>query len=256
MFIPAARVSVPCRCCRSRCCCRPRAARTGVLRGCGQPGGLCPLEQHHRPAYCQPGAAADRSSWPRSATGARPTLPPRLISPPVLTGYPTASGRNGPHPHRGLLLGSAPHRLPGSPRRPAGRCRRPLPRWPPASPRPPAHRVSAALAVPEATPESGPAAEPAPPAEETRAITVAHVTDEEGYGVQLGAFVSQASADRGGGGQELHRAWRVSGLMAVVASNKGDNSTAAGLASGEAQARALCDVLKGQSQACVPVLPP
>lgn len=119
--------------------------------------------------------------------------------------------------------------------------------------------VSAALAVPEATPESGPAAEPAPPAEETRAITVAHVTDEEGYGVQLGAFVSQASADREWQRLQGRFSPQLGGLaprIVVASTASGQLYRLQAPASGEAQARALCDVLKGQSQACVPVLPP
>jgi cell division protein FtsN len=79
-----------------------------------------------------------------------------------------------------------------------------------------------------------------------------------GYGVQLGAFGSEASADR-----EWQRLQgRFSAQLNGLAPHITLTSTTAGqlyrlqiAAGGEAQARAICDSLREQSQACVPVLP-
>ncbi len=106
-------------------------------------------------------------------------------------------------------------------------------------------------AVPVAQP-----ARPAPPAEEPAPASAGAAAS---YGVQLGAFGSQASADRewqrlqGRFGSQL-------GSLAprVVVASAGDGGQLYRLqapAGGEAQARALCDALKEQSQACVPVIP-
>ncbi len=78
------------------------------------------------------------------------------------------------------------------------------------------------------------------------------------YGVQLGAFGSPASADREW--QRLHE--RFGAQLSGLAPHIVEASTGSGqlyrlqvAAAGEAQARALCDSLKEQSQSCVPVLP-
>jgi cell division septation protein DedD len=99
-------------------------------------------------------------------------------------------------------------------------------------------------------------AEPAPASEETRAIATTAVGS--GYGIQLGAFGSQASAD--------HEWQRLQGRFGAQLQGKSPRivvaSTASGSlyrlqapAAGEAEARALCDSLKEQAQACMPVLP-
>jgi cell division septation protein DedD len=78
-----------------------------------------------------------------------------------------------------------------------------------------------------------------------------------GYGVQLGAFTSETAANA---------AWeqlkgRFSQLRALPPHVVAANTTAGTLfrlqaqVADEAQARALCDMLKKESQACVPVLP-
>lgn len=79
-----------------------------------------------------------------------------------------------------------------------------------------------------------------------------------GYGVQLGAFGSPASADREW--QRLHE--RFGAELGTLSPRIVQASTGSGqlyrlqvAAAGEAQARALCDSLKEQSQSCVPVLP-
>src|ERR1700722_18276588 len=60
----------------------------------------------------------------------------------------------------------------------------------------PGARADEGVAAAAAT-EAGPAAEPAPAAQEVRAAMLTRASTD-GYGVQLGAFGSQASADRAG----------------------------------------------------------
>jgi hypothetical protein len=79
-----------------------------------------------------------------------------------------------------------------------------------------------------------------------------------GYAVQLGAFGTQASADR-----EWQRLQgRFAAQLAGFAPHVVAADTSAGelyrlqvAAAGERQARALCDSLRQQSQSCVPVVP-
>ena len=77
------------------------------------------------------------------------------------------------------------------------------------------------------------------------------------YGVQLGAFGSEASADRewrrlrGRFGQELGS---LSPRIVVAETDSGQLYRLQAPAAGEAQARAICDSLKEQDQACVPVV--
>jgi hypothetical protein len=83
-------------------------------------------------------------------------------------------------------------------------------------------------------------------------------TGNSGYGVQLGAFGSEASADRewrrlrGRFGTELGS---LSPRIVVAESDSGQLYRLQAPAAGEAQARAICDSLRGQEQACMPVLP-
>jgi len=79
-----------------------------------------------------------------------------------------------------------------------------------------------------------------------------------GYSIQLGAFGSEASAGRewqrlqGRFGAELgNRSPRI----VVAEGGSGQFYRLQAPAAGEAEARALCDTLKEQAQACVPVLP-
>jgi len=80
---------------------------------------------------------------------------------------------------------------------------------------------------------------------------------QAGYGVQLGAFGSEASADRewrrlqGRFGAELGN---LSPRIVIAESEARQFYRLQVPASGEAQARALCDSLKEQAQACVPVV--
>ena len=77
------------------------------------------------------------------------------------------------------------------------------------------------------------------------------------YGVQLGAFGSEASADRewrrlrGRFGPELGN---LSPRIVVAETDSGQLYRLQAPAAGEAQARAICDSLKEQDQACVPVV--
>jgi hypothetical protein len=78
------------------------------------------------------------------------------------------------------------------------------------------------------------------------------------YAVQLGAFGSEASAGREWQRLQGRFGAQLQGLSPriVVASSEGSELyRLQAPASGEAQARAICDSLKEQAQACVPVLP-
>jgi len=121
-----------------------------------------------------------------------------------------------------------------------------------ASPAPlAAPAVTAAVPVPAQD-----AAQPAPPAAETRAVLATHAP--QGYGVQLGAFGSPASADREWQRLQGRFGSQLRGLAPRIVMASTANGSLYRLqapASGEAQARALCDALREQSQACVPVIP-
>ena len=94
---------------------------------------------------------------------------------------------------------------------------------------------------------------------EDAAVKPAAATEigQAGYGVQLGAFGSEASADRewrrlqGRFGAELGN---LSPRIVIAESDARQFYRLQVPASGEAQARALCDSLKEQAQACVPVV--
>ena len=115
---------------------------------------------------------------------------------------------------------------------------------------------SAVAAADVAAPDPSDLAQPAAPSEETRVTAATQVS--EGYGVQFGAFGSQARAD-----QEWQRLQgrfgpQLGGLaprIVVASTMNGQLYRLQAPAPGEAQARALCEALKEQSQACVPVLP-
>jgi len=79
-----------------------------------------------------------------------------------------------------------------------------------------------------------------------------------GYGIQLGAFGSEASADR-----EWHRLrgrfdeqlGNLSPRIVLAESDAGQFYRLQAPAAGEAQARAICNSLREQDQACIPVRP-
>jgi sporulation related protein len=86
----------------------------------------------------------------------------------------------------------------------------------------------------------------------------ANEAGQGGYGVQLGAFGSEASADRewrrlqGRFGAELGN---LSPRIVLAESDSRQLYRLQAPASGEAQARAICDSLREQAQACMPVVP-
>lgn len=108
--------------------------------------------------------------------------------------------------------------------------------------------------------EPGEAAQPADAAQATP-VAVRHedgsVVPGGGYGVQLGAFSSEASADRewqrlqGRFGPELSG---MSPHIVLASTDSGELYRLQVAAAGEAQARALCNSLKEQAQACTPVI--
>jgi len=84
------------------------------------------------------------------------------------------------------------------------------------------------------------------------------VGTRNGYGIQLGAFGSEASADRewrrlqGRFGPELGT---LAPRIVLAESDSRQLYRLQAAATGEAQARAICDSLREQAQACIPVIP-
>jgi cell division protein FtsN len=143
-----------------------------------------------------------------------------------------------------FALGSAPRLAPRTPAQPGG------------APQGPSGVRALQLATATAPPtvhDAKPAAaqllrgQPASPAPERERI----------YGVQLGAFGSEASADREWRRLQGRFGAQLGGLSPriVAAGNTGQLYRLQAPAAGEAQARALCDSLKERSQPCVPVVP-
>lgn len=106
-----------------------------------------------------------------------------------------------------------------------------------------------ALTSMQASPPSSPQAPPA--------IATAWKSDD-GFGVQLGAFASEDAATN----EWQQLTTRFSAELRGLAPRVVSASTSTGrlfrlqaLVADESRARALCDMLKKQSQACVPVLP-
>lgn len=108
---------------------------------------------------------------------------------------------------------------------------------------------------------AGPANATPPPlavAEPARPLPVANPVPASAYGVQLGAFASQASADREWQRLQGRFGAQLGGLaprIVIASTQSGPLYRLQAPAGDEAQARALCDALKEQSQACVPVIP-
>jgi cell division septation protein DedD len=101
----------------------------------------------------------------------------------------------------------------------------------------------------QALPPSAPQASPA--------IATAWKSDD-GFGVQLGAFVSEDAATNEWQQLTARFSAELRGLAPRVVSantSTGRLFRLQALVADEARARALCDMLKKQSQACVPVLP-
>jgi hypothetical protein len=146
----------------------------------------------------------------------------------------------------------------------------------PAAPSPVAQRPAPSAAPAQALALPGEAAQAAPSAVETdaasttvqaRAVPAVLATtasavplpgEGSAYGVQLGAFGSEASAGREWQRLQGRFGAQLGGLSPRII----ETSTLSGqlyrlqvAAAGEAQARAICDSLKEQAQPCVPVLP-
>src|SRR6267378_2221430 len=143
-----------------------------------------------------------------------------------------------------FALGSAPRLAPRTPAQPGGAAQGP----------------SGVRALQLATATAPPTVHDAKPAaaQLLRAEPVARAP-ANAYGVQLGAFGSEASADREWRRLQGRFGAQLGGLAPriVAASNNtsGQLYRLQAPAAGEAQARALCDSLREQSQSCVPVLP-
>jgi hypothetical protein len=127
----------------------------------------------------------------------------------------------------------------------------------PSQPAAPSSPATAAEAQPGGLAQPG---EPAQPAGGLPAGQQPAMFDPvaAGYAVQLGAFGTQASADREWQRLQSRFAAQLAGFTPrVVAADTsgGELYRLQVAAAGEAQARALCDSLKQQSQSCVPVVP-
>jgi len=150
-------------------------------------------------------------------------------------------------------LGSAPRLAPSTPAQPGGAAQGPSGvralQLATAMAPPTVHESAAPPAVTRLT-RAGPT-EAAP----------ARVSPRPGgnsYGVQLGAFGSEASADREWRRLQGRFGAQLGGLSPrIVAAGKTSDPVyrLQAPAAGEAQARALCDSLRERSQPCVPVLP-
>ena len=128
----------------------------------------------------------------------------------------------------------------------------------PAAP-PPTQLVSAAPVSPgEAARPLAPAqTSPAGSADASPAIAGAWRSDD-GFGVQLGAFASENAATTEWQQLTARFSAQLRGLAPRVISantSTGRLFRLQALVADEAAARALCDMLRKQSQACVPVLP-
>jgi cell division protein FtsN len=125
---------------------------------------------------------------------------------------------------------------------------------PPAPPQPDPEP----LAQPRVLAAPGEAAQLPSPANDAPAAGAASTGAVSTYGVQLGAFGSPASADREWQRLQGRFGTQLGGLSPRIipaSTNSGQLYRLQAPASGEAQARAICDSLKEQAQACVPVLP-
>lgn len=118
---------------------------------------------------------------------------------------------------------------------------------------------AAAPAPADVQPAPADMAQPAPtPAEHSVGAGDAGSSPANGYGVQFGAFGSEASAGREWQRLQGRFGSQLAGLsprIVVASSDSGQLYRLQAPAGGEAQARALCASLREQSQPCVPVVP-
>ncbi len=140
-----------------------------------------------------------------------------------------------------FALGSAPRLAPGTRAQPGG------------APQGPSGVRALQLATATAPPPVRETA-PQPAAARNRSAAAAG----NAYGVQLGAFGSEASADREWRRLQGRFGAQLGGLsprIVAAGNTSGQLYRLQAPAAGEAQARALCDSLRERSQPCVPVLP-
>jgi SPOR domain len=123
------------------------------------------------------------------------------------------------------------------------------------APAPAAQDATASLESVVARAEPGEAAQPA---DAPAAVSDGPAPTLASYGVQLGAFDSPASADREWQRLQERFGPELGGLsprIVLASTTAGPLYRLQAPANGEAQARAICDSLKEQAQACMPVLP-
>jgi SPOR domain len=124
----------------------------------------------------------------------------------------------------------------------------------------PAAAASGERAAPGELAQPGEAAQPADGASAAPAATPAPLSESApaaGYGVQLGAFGNPVSADREWQRLQGRFGSQLAGLsprIVLASTNAGQLYRLQANAGDEAQARAICNTLKEQSQACVPVV--
>ncbi len=119
------------------------------------------------------------------------------------------------------------------------------------------------VAAPVATPGelAAPASSASPaarPVSTGAPVDVPTATATTGYGIQLGAFASETAANAAWQQLSVRFGAQLAGLSPRVVAANTPNGTLFRLQAGvsdEARARALCDMLRKGSQACVPVLP-
>src|SRR5258708_5155029 len=147
-------------------------------------------------------------------------------------------------------LGSAPHLA--SPARPAGAAS--------SGPRGGNALKIATIGSPPAAPSTGPQPQRLEPAPALKAERTASEkgAGNSGYGVQLGAFGTEASAEGAWRRLQGRFGGQLGGLSPRIVAGSGATGPLYRLqapARDEVQARTLCATLKEQAQPCVPVLP-
>jgi hypothetical protein len=223
----------------------PLVASAGVAAAVGSPAGSAVApESPAAPTYGSPAGAAPRpsggSAWSGSSSGAAQAFPAEPARAPASSGSANAAA---PAP-----IAQVASSAPVSP----GELAQPL-----ASAQVP--RGASAQVLPNAASPSPPStvSSSAGSAQPSPAISAAWRSDD-GFGVQLGAFASENAATTEWQQLTARFGAQLRGLAPrVVSANTttGRLFRLQTLVADEAAARALCDMLKKQSQACVPVLP-
>lgn len=181
------------------------------------------------------GSAANMSTGTTAAVS--PSELARAPSPaPVTTGAPATPNQSAGAPTPAPMVAGEAAQIPTSPSAAAPA---------PTSPSPPTYRYP----------------QPAAPTQTPSAVGTAWRSADSGpsaYGVQLGAFASENAATSEWEQLSARFSAQLRGLVPHVVSAEtttGRLFRLQALVADEATARALCDMLRKQSQACVPVLP-